>query len=471
MSYSILFVMLAVLFQGGNGDMLNNVSTDGFWKTKGVAPTAQVLEPMAQSPGKTDITQEINQLSQATGREKLLAMNEIIAAGEAALPQLQELAKSTDPKLTRLAAELQQQIARKSQAGAIRQLMAIRTLGEIKSRQSLPLLQGLLQSKQAFVAEYAARAIARIDGKPFTIPMATAADLEKDYLLLLANCGLIAQLQTQSNPLPVAVPVPATSPATTQAADSALNVASRQILTLLEQSGDIRLDCLTLGVSEQVGPNEGMVMLVMRGDFDRARVINLLTKQGMRPTTQDGNTLFPLPFTSGLLIFAQDGRIIFLIDPHNKEQLAIDILASLKTGTGTLNSNQPMMQLLSQLDKTQSLWVAIRMTDSYRQLPMPFPVSFDTLLLLGKRSSDGLALELTANGKADPATLQADVKLYQDQISQGIAGLQEVAQRHPTAKLALSFLQSIEFKQQNSQLVVTAKLLTTGLSLPQMMGL
>ena len=62
--------------------------------------------------------------------------------------------------------------------------VALRTLGELKDNSALPALQKNLDSKEAFVAEYAQRAIAQIEGKPHRIDdgscnLGLAVDVEK----------------------------------------------------------------------------------------------------------------------------------------------------------------------------------------------------------------------------------------------------------------------------------------------------
>src|SRR2546421_8733531 len=53
-----------------------------------------------------------------------------------------------------------------SKATAVRRLMAIRALGELKSADALPSLKTQLDSKEMFVADYAQRAIDAIESKP-----------------------------------------------------------------------------------------------------------------------------------------------------------------------------------------------------------------------------------------------------------------------------------------------------------------
>jgi len=75
----------------------------------------------------------------------------------------------------------------------VRRLMAIRTLGELKKKGAIATLQPLLKSKTLFEAEYAAAAIAAIEGKKFKRPGLSAKERMKDVYLLPAGCGEVGQ--------------------------------------------------------------------------------------------------------------------------------------------------------------------------------------------------------------------------------------------------------------------------------------
>ena len=125
--------LMMLLLSGGANELLDFVPTDAYWKAKEVTVSVQTISADLESL-KADDT---------------------------------------------------------SKATAVRRLMAIRTLGELKDKSALPALEKLTDSKEMFVADYAKRAIANIEGKPLVIgiPDNSAQMREKDLWMLPAKCG------------------------------------------------------------------------------------------------------------------------------------------------------------------------------------------------------------------------------------------------------------------------------------------
>src|SRR4051794_34330076 len=77
---------------------------------------------------------------------------------------------------------------------AVRRLMAIRTLGELKSADAIATLKTQLDSKEMFVASYAQRALNAIDGKPAPGSSGVPPDrMKADLYMLPEHCGAVAQ--------------------------------------------------------------------------------------------------------------------------------------------------------------------------------------------------------------------------------------------------------------------------------------
>src|SRR4051812_1355960 len=109
MGEASIFLIFTMLLGGGSGnELLDIIPTDAYWKAKEVEVTA------------TNILIELNSI------------------------------KADDT----------------SKASAVRRLMAIRTLGELKSADAVPSLKSQLESKEMFIAAYAQRALNAIEGKP-----------------------------------------------------------------------------------------------------------------------------------------------------------------------------------------------------------------------------------------------------------------------------------------------------------------
>lgn len=476
---STWMMLLVMLTQGGGGDLLDQVQTDAYWQAKSVTVTAQTMREMAAAGTKADVSREIAQLSSADADQRIAAMKAIIAAGPGALGQLEELAASTDPKLSKIATNLSQQIKKRSNDGAVRQLMAIRTLGELGDKDSLPVLKGLLESREAFVADYAQAAIGRIEGKPLVRAELAEADREKDMKLLPGNCGLVAQMSMAGRtapPAPRKEGVPATRPA--------VGPMDRRMISLAETIGNVRLASLTVGVGEDVGPSKGFVVVVARGVCDRATVTRLLSQQGAK-TSVVGKTTVYSTGGSVRVILAEDGRVIFIMGA-NPEQLPVEaVVAGIEGTAAGLESNPAMTQLLGGVDRKLPVWAAARMADGYKALPLPptMPLPFDSLYLTGQRGDGGLKLRLQGIG-ADAGAIEAAGQAYKDLLAKGVANLQRTqeilsnpapdmphaASQASAVRVIRDFLMGITVQAKDKELSMEGELRVDEQSLPSLMG-
>ena len=468
---SMWMMLLVMLTQGGGGDLLDQVSTDAYWRAKSVTVTPQAMREAAVAGKKADVSREIAQLSSADAEQRVAAMKAIIAAGPGALPQLEELAASTDPKLSKLAANLSQQIKRKSNDGAIRQLMAIRTLGELGDKESLPMLERLLASREAFVADYAGAAIARIQGRPVVRAELAQADREKDVKVLPGNCGLVAQVSLASggtSPLALLAARKQDAPATQPARMARMD---REMISAAEMVGNVRLASLTVGVGEEVGPAKGFVVLVARGLYDRATVTNLLTRQGGKTSVVGKTTVYTMS-RSVRLILAEDGRVI-LIAGSRAEELPVDaVVAAIEGSPAGAPSNPAMTKLLSAVDQKLPLWAVARMTDGYKALPLPptMPLPFASMSLTGQRGGGTLKLRLQGTG-TDAGAVQAAAQAYQDLLAKAAGDMQQPAERIPAARVMRDFLLGINVQAKETEMTMEGDLRVDELSPSSLMGL
>lgn len=468
--FSTWMMLLVMLTQGGGGDLLDQVSTDAYWQSKSVTVTPQAMREAAVAGKKADVSREIAQLSSADAEQRVAAMKSIIAAGPGALPQLEELAASTDPKLSKLAANLSQQIKRKSNDGAIRQLMAIRALGELGDKESLPMLNGLLASREAFVADYAGTAIARIEGKPVTRAELAQADREQDVKVLPGNCGLVAQVSLAgggTSPLSLLV-AQKQDAATTQPARMAR--MDREMISAAEMVGNVRLASLTVGVGEEVGPTKGSVVLVARGLYDRATVTSLLSRQGGKPSVVGKTTVYSMG-RSVRLILAEDGRVIMIAASKAEELPVGAVVAAIEGGPAGAATNPVMTKLLSEVDQKLPLWAVARMTDGYKAIPLPptIPLPFASMSLTGQRGGGALKLRLKGTG-TDAGAVQAAAQAYQDLLAKAAGDLQQPAERVPAARVMRDFLLGISVQAKETEMTMEGDLRVDELSPSSLMG-
>ena len=193
----IEILMLLSSSLGGDVDLLRFVSSDDFWKSQKVVVSVESMTGILSSSETADIKDLVKQLGDDSFQARDAAAKKILAIGPIVIPQLQVAAKSSDAEVATRARQLINTLGQAAKQKGSRRLIAIRTLGELKQRHALPLLQSLAKSQLPFEAHYASRAIATIEGKTFQRPTIDPKLLQQDVSQLPFDCGLVGQIRLQ----------------------------------------------------------------------------------------------------------------------------------------------------------------------------------------------------------------------------------------------------------------------------------
>jgi hypothetical protein len=170
--------------------------------------------------------------------------------------------------------------------------MAIRTLGEMKKPEGLPALKSLLGSKEMFVADYAARAIAQIQGQPLPVRAAAREALKTDLTLLPANVAVMGQIAFASGKAAsLDEALKSVPPQPGENRQATLDQLTAQIIAIAEQIGNVRVEAITFGVCDTVGPNDGFFATIVHGQYDAGAVSAFLQTTGLPITTVAGATV------------------------------------------------------------------------------------------------------------------------------------------------------------------------------------
>ncbi|MCL2641400.1 MAG: hypothetical protein FWD53_11175, partial [Phycisphaerales bacterium] len=228
-SFFLMFMMMLAGGPEGPQDMLDMVPTEVYWQSKGITPSIEQLE------------------------------------------------KDAGPV--------------QGEGSKARRLMAIRTLGEVKVAAAVPTLKLLVEAKEPFVAEYAKRAIAQIEGKP--VAVAAKKSIADDLALLPKDVGIVGQFRGMSGvtvALEQLVPVIRAQIEEHEYMRSMVgelpddkkftSLLTGKVVEWVETVGNVRVDGMTLAVAEDVGNQSGWAMMIFRGKGDRAAFVAALKKTG-----------------------------------------------------------------------------------------------------------------------------------------------------------------------------------------------
>ncbi len=460
---------LLMLLAGGGGwgnDLLDYLPTSAYWRARGIAVSVERMVSELALAEPADLAALIRDLGAEKHVTREAASAKLRTLGPVAIPALKKAAESDDPEVRTRARELLEGLSGGAKANAIRRLMAIRTLGELKKPEAVGPLRPLLESKEPFVADYAARAIAAIEGKPHERPQATTEQMARDLCLLPANCGIVAQVRMPGGHTATFDEALKTlQPMVLPGLDisRALDELAKGVSVVAERVGNARLDGLTIGVADNVGDRMGFVVVVARGRYDSAAVKAAFTQLNLNPSKVEGMDVFG-PEREIRLIPCSDERFIFAAGPSEENVPIKGLAAALKADLDKPALGAKMVELIKGIDIEAPTWAAVVMSDAYRQAPFLAP--FDTITATAKNADGALAFTVTAAGK-DAEAVKGAVAIVEKGVKDALAEIQQHAAGPEMAftKPIIEVMQTIRVEAVGAKATLTARLKGQGSAL------
>jgi len=446
-----LVTLITFLLGAGGGDLLDYVPSDTYWKAKEINVTVEALRKELVPTPAADVAGLIAQLDSPDAAVRDAAAAKIRAAGSGAIAALKEATESEIIETARRAKALVQEITADAKPASVRRLMAIRTLGERKERGALDVLRPLLQSKEPFVAEYAARAVAQIEGTPYERPRPDEA-MRQDLWLLPANVAAVAQYAPRGGlmvPLDRAVANMHIAPAQKQ---ERLQALSEMVLTLVDKVGDMRVDGVTFGLSGDVSDRSGFLVAVLRGQFDRTAFSELIRQTGTPAGSVDGVAVFQ-PDNESAMFFASDTQAVYMTAPAGTSMPLKEMAAAVKAGKGGLDKAEGLTDLLKDADTKQALWLVAKTTPELRQFA---PVAgFDTVMLSAHQDGSTFQFTLNAQG-SDAKKVEGSVQELTRMLKESRDWFEMNAPVMPPLQPVRNLLRSIAPKVKGTKMTATA---------------
>lgn len=453
-------MVLLVIASAGVRDLVSCMSTEAYWKAKGVEVSVAQLGRNLQPTKAVDISRLVADLDADDPREREAATTKIAAIGAAALPALEKAMKNGSPEVVTRARVLSARIGAASKATAVRRLMAIRTLGELKDPKGLDLLQPLVESSEMFEADYARAAIAKIQGKSYVQPAASQAMRQAEIGLLPAQIDSVMQvapglegdfsIEKTINRLPLDE-------------NQKIHVkdeANEKLLELLETVGNVRIDALTWGFNAAPPTKPGNTILIARGQFDATAVCDFLGKLVARSRTLDGSNVYEINDDTALLV-SGDRRIVFLSREPTGD-LAMETMATaLKKGAGSFADNAALSKLVKSIDIKSPLWAAGRLSPGLAEIVGPLGDFDSATLTATQRLNDkkSLVTELTLSAIGSDA---AKTKKTAEETRQLLTSVVETGRKQeqalPFLKPAVDFMQSVKVEVDGTKATATGSM-------------
>jgi len=466
-----MVIVLAMMLSGSGNDLVSYVPTGAYWASQhmpAVKADALIAVIGDAKPVKVDVSALIKDLSASSAKVREAAREKLAQAGPAAVPQLTEALKSDDPEVASTAKELVDKATPKGQEAAIRRLMAIRTLGEMKSKEAIPALTKLEASKVPFEADYARAALAAIDGKKYAWPLPDNKQMAADLALLPEEVGAVAQIRAlEGEPLKLADMVKliaATDNKATADTEAKLNESLLQGVTML---GNLRLTGATIAVTQDIGSHGGFIMVILRGQYDPQAIKDFMVKQGrMVEKEVDGVVTVQAGPGDRVAFILPSSEMAVLLTGPGQQQLPLEAtVAAIKSGKGKFADNKAMAALLKTVDTTSPAWAACVVGDNYKKAPVL--EGADTIVASMKVKEGKVEATCIAKG-SDQVKVDKAVKDFNNGLQDAQRWMAKYAKYYEPMKPLIDVVQSVQVTQDKTAVTVKATFMGPWRDLPRL---
>jgi hypothetical protein len=462
----IVMMMLAMMASGGGNELLDYVPTDSYWKVKGVTVSPEAMLKELEPAKAADVSKPLAELASEFMSTREAAAKQIRAAGPGAAEQLEKAAKAAEGEMKGRIEKLLGELKAGSKAQDVRRLMAIRTLGEIKAASARDALKKLTESKEPFVAEYAREADAAIDGKAYTRAAVSDDAWKKDLALMPANSALMVQLRLKPGGTidfaKVKAALPAMAGRKKIKPDDAMKEWTEMALKVAERTGNIRVDAVTFGLSENVGDREpgtrvdkGCMVAVVRGCYDPKALGTALAGMGVQTAVKPVDGVEMRTMGENAVMIAPSTDRFILTAGDNEAQMPLKALAAALKAGDAAKAGDKVAALVKDVDASKGLWGAVRISDSWKKKDPKVIAAFESATLVGEEEKDGMSFTLKGEGKTAEAVKTA-VAAMEEGLKESREEMKREAARQPMMKPIADFIESIQIKAEGAKVTITA---------------
>ncbi len=330
MAFSPILVILMllsapmVLLTEGGGDPIDHLDSKMFWKARGIEMTTANLLEAANPPVGADASSHLAGLGAPEFRERQAAEKALLAMGPGILPQVRPLIRSEDPEVAERAARIVKALAPRDSFSDVQRLMAVRGLGELGEAAALPALRPLAEATDPAIRAYAARAIARIEGRPAPVPSRDSEAVTQSFHAMSEGHVLMAVRPADRPALSLPALIRENMGKFGMDADTVREqseLTQSHFASLLEKTGPFRIDLLLLRAGRRPAamgeePKTWYTAL-LTGRFDTNRIARAVEALG----DDAGDIGLPAPerrVRNGVVYYEVGGEIaLMLISPRH----------------------------------------------------------------------------------------------------------------------------------------------------------
>ncbi|MFT5905126.1 MAG: hypothetical protein ACI9E1_000719 [Cryomorphaceae bacterium] len=268
---------------------------------------------------------------------------------------------------------------------AVRRLLAIRTLGNLKDKKALGALNSFVDSKEMFVSDYAKSAIAKVTGKPLAINEAKLDQWKSNLPLLPKNTGAVLNLKLGSLNGNAGLMQKFKEMKNIKGMEKMLGEMKKGMIDeaypVIERIGNVRVDSITVAVAENVGNETGWVIGIINGEYDKLAIkdfVNQDMADGM-DRKQVGSAAYFLPEDTVAFAFQDNHTISFIAGPGVEVLPLSEVQTAIDTKNQTITFSENLQKLIEKTNTKGNLCAAGLVTGE--MVNTPFIKEFATFRL------------------------------------------------------------------------------------------
>jgi hypothetical protein len=480
-----LLFMLTLIARGpaGNADLLDMVPTESYWKSKNITPSVDQLQKDAgPDVANPDTKQLLKDLASDDFKIRDAAKRQIQSMGEQADAVLKPMFDSKDPEAVAIATDIQKNMASKKKERSVRRLMAIRTLGEVPQKSNLPFLKTLTDSKEPFVADYANRAIAQIEGKKLP-PVNHQKKLAADLAFIPKDTGILGQASGLIGP---SLSLDKIAEMTAEQSNrrqgnfgrdmqldkaKALSYIGPAPIQLAEAVGNLRCDAATMAIADNIGNRSGWVLFSFHGQYDAKAFLEAVKAMSTEPRFPgDGNRPAPKLTREGK-VDVLEAENLFLLAPSNEQLIMIvaaprtgkpaqvdSVLAVLNGGKGEFDQNEDLNKLMKTIDLTAPVWAVGKIPAEVKREKMFSAI--ESFAATARQPKENLEISGTVTA-TDATQLNDSITEATSMFQMGIREVSKEIEKNKALQPVIDLLESIKITPKDNTATVAGEIKPT----------
>ena len=201
-----------------------------------------------------------------------------------------------------------------------------------------------------------------------------------------------------------------------------------QIGKVAGKIGNVRLDAVTLGLSDDIGGDRGFVVIIGRGEYDHKALESFLSAQKRTEHHEIGGTMFLGMDGDDLALAPVSTELLVLVGGPSWDQFPLDeVAARLKARPAEGAFSAELQKVIARADRTGSVWGAGLVPAGMKQVPPIAP--FDEIVISTRALDDRGLTQLKLEGVGTDAVAIADTMNQMKQmVGQGIAEMRQQPQ-------------------------------------------